>query len=244
MRNGSAQRRPRAEEAGGRQAQHVLHRHSAGGAGEQMSDAPRGWCDGAGPAQTVAKKAADAFFCSHTFFCSKLSNILLFCKIQARQSFVGCYSRPGVFRDSASQKVSSLRLALVVLRAFKGRRFGGPIRMGLISSTRPCPTSPGAHPRGGRSALARARTTQCAPPARAAAPPQAPAPPDAPFLLVPCMPLVCVLYVTLYGSTCVCNTPFSDLKNIIASRVYPTCGFSRCGAAAGGSPRRARAART
>ena len=65
-----------------------------------------------------------------------------------------------------------------------------------------CPTSPGAHPRGGRSALARARTTQCAPPARAAAPPQAPAPPDAPFLLVPCMPLVCVLYVTLYGSTC------------------------------------------
>ena len=139
MRNGSAQRRPRAEEAGGRQAQHVLHRHSAGGAGEQMSDAPRGWCDGAGPAQTVAKKAADAFFCSHTFFCSKLSNILLFCKIQARQSFVGCYSRPGVFRDSASQKVSSLRLALVVLRAFKGRRFGGPIRMGLISSTRPMP---------------------------------------------------------------------------------------------------------
>ena len=210
-----------------------MHRHSAGGAGEQMSDAPRGWCDGAGPAQTVAKKAADAFFCSHTFFCSKLSNILLFCKIQARQSFVGCYSRPGVFRDSASQKVSSLRLALVVLRAFKGRRFGGPIRMGLISSTRPMPDVARGTP--ARRSLR---------PARAAAPPQAPAPPDAPFLLVPCMPLVCVLYVTLYGSTCVCNTPFSDLKNIIASRVYPTCGFSRCGAAAGGSPRRARAART
>lgn len=195
MRNGSAQRRPRAEEAGGRQAQHVLHRHSAGGAGEQMSDAPRGWCDGAGPAQTVAKKAADAFFCSHTFFCSKLSNILLFCKIQARQSFVGCYSRPGVFRDSASQKVSSLRLALVVLRAFKGRRFGGPIRMGLISSTRPMPDvargtparrslRPGARPHDSvRAACSRCCSSPSAGPARRSLPSCA--------LYAPCLCTVC-----------------------------------------------------
>ena len=172
MRNGSAQRRPRAEEAGGRQAQHVLHRHSAGGAGEQMSDAPRGWCDGAGPAQTVAKKAADAFFCSHTFFCSKLSNILLFCKIQARQSFVGCYSRPGVFRDSASQKVSSLRLALVVLPDVAR---GTPARRSL---------RPGARPHDSvRAACSRCCSSPSAGPARRSLPSCA--------LYAPCLCTVC-----------------------------------------------------